>query len=143
MRVSKHFPLLLVTCAFFAIWLNAPHQAALAKQEPVGKKEYRESCAACHGAGGHGDGPVAQHLKVRPPDLTQLSRRRGGKFPVQELFQIIDGRKTKGAHGVRTMPVWGDRYKVEATKEFGGYGSETAVRDRIVKLVEYLRTLQE
>jgi len=143
MRISKRFLLLLVSGAFFAIIQTLPLSAALAKQEPVGKEEYRENCAACHGLEGRGDGPVATYLKVKTPDLTQLSRKRGGKFPVQELFRAIDGRQTKGVHGDRAMPIWGDRYKVKATKEFGGYGSETAVRDRIVKLVEYLRTIQE
>lgn len=143
MRTAKRFLLLLVTGAFFALWQTLPHQAAKAEQDPVGKEEYRESCAACHGLDGRGDGPVAKYLNIKTPDLTQLSRRRGGKFPVQELFHTIDGRQTKGVHGDRAMPVWGDRYKVKATKEFGGYGSETAVRDRIVKLVEYLRTIQE
>ena len=143
MRVSNRFLLLLVAGGFFAFGQTVSHQAALAKQERVGKSEFRESCAACHGLDGRGDGPVAKYLNAKIPDLTQLARSRGGKFPVQELYQIIDGRQTKGIHGDRAMPIWGDRYKVTATKEFGGYGAETAVRDRIVKLVEYLRTIQK
>lgn len=143
MRIPKRVLLLLLCGASLAILQALPRQIAMAKQQPAGKEEYRESCAACHGLSGHGDGPVAKHLKIKPPDLTQLSRKRGGKFPVDELYRLIDGRQTKGIHGERAMPIWGDRYKVKATKEFGGYGAETAVRDRIVKLVEYLRTIQE
>jgi mono/diheme cytochrome c family protein len=143
MRITKRFLLLLVSGVSFAILQTLPHHVALAKQEPVGKEEYRENCATCHGLEGRGDGPVAKYLNVKTPDLTQLSRKHGGKFPLQKLFHTIDGRQTKGVHGDRAMPIWGDRYNVEATKEFGSYGSETAVRDRIVKLVEYLRTIQE
>ncbi len=32
---------------------------------------YGENCVACHGAGGHGDGPAAAGLPVRPADLTE------------------------------------------------------------------------
>jgi len=32
---------------------------------------YAEDCAACHGAGGRGDGPAAASLSIRPADLTQ------------------------------------------------------------------------
>ena len=32
---------------------------------------YLEHCASCHGARGHGDGPAAASLAVRPPDLAE------------------------------------------------------------------------
>ncbi len=36
-----------------------------------GKELYRRFCAACHGAEGRGDGPVAGSFKVEVPDLTR------------------------------------------------------------------------
>jgi len=40
---------------------------------------YRQHCASCHGPLGHGDGPVAASLTLRPPDLTQhFSHHRPG-----------------------------------------------------------------
>jgi putative copper resistance protein D len=36
-----------------------------------GAAVYAENCALCHGAMGHGDGPVAAGLSVRPADLTE------------------------------------------------------------------------
>jgi mono/diheme cytochrome c family protein len=35
-----------------------------------GGKIFAADCAACHGAEGHGDGPLASQLPVRPADLT-------------------------------------------------------------------------
>ena len=49
--------------------------ASVARGAPL----YAEHCAACHGLFGHGDGPAAASLPVRPPYLTaRLSRRREG-----------------------------------------------------------------
>jgi hypothetical protein len=47
-------------------------------------------------ANGKGDGSLADELKVRPADLTEIATRRGGKFPAVEVREIIDGRR-KGA----------------------------------------------
>ena len=50
--------------------------AAASAQEPppeqvvVGAAVYKTYCAVCHGAGAKGDGPLADSLRVRPPDLT-------------------------------------------------------------------------
>jgi putative copper resistance protein D len=36
-----------------------------------GAAAYGENCALCHGATGHGDGPAAAGLRIRPADLTE------------------------------------------------------------------------
>jgi len=36
-----------------------------------GAAVYAENCALCHGAMGHGDGPAAEGLPIRPADLTE------------------------------------------------------------------------
>jgi mono/diheme cytochrome c family protein len=45
-----------------------PYSAASIVQ---GAALYAENCALCHGATGHGDGPAAAGLRVRPADLTE------------------------------------------------------------------------
>ena len=52
---------------------------------------YRAHCAACHGADGKGDGPLAPALKTKPADLTVLSRNNGGKFPADRVRKFISG----------------------------------------------------
>src|SRR5271167_4726699 len=64
-----------------------------------GAELYREFCASCHGASGHGDGPAAPSLKQKVPNLTLLAKRRGGVFPAEEIHRIVDGRSMPRAHG--------------------------------------------
>ncbi|HEY4572980.1 MAG TPA: hypothetical protein VIJ26_03435, partial [Thermoanaerobaculia bacterium] len=72
-----------------------------------GKISYRVYCQNCHGESGKGNGRIAELMKVPPADLTQISQRNGGAFPVDRMHQIIDGRADVLAHGDREMPVWG------------------------------------
>ena len=48
----------------------------------------------------------------RPPptDLTHITQRHGGRFPVAEIAAYIDGRTVVLAHGSREMPIWGERF---------------------------------
>ena len=53
----------------------------------LGKIEYQSKCASCHGNDAKGDGPIADQLKIRPADLTQLAKKNGGlsaSFPVRD-----------------------------------------------------------
>ena len=118
------------------------------QDEGLGKKEFLKSCASCHGASGKGDGPVAKSL-VRPPsDLTKLSEKNNGVFPVARVYEVIDGRFQVLIHGTRDMPVWGDTYMQgladPASRDFTSKAiAETLVRTRILTLVEYISTLQD
>jgi mono/diheme cytochrome c family protein len=73
-----------------------------------GQQLYTRLCASCHGTQGRGDGPVASSFTIEVPDLTLIARRAGGRFPRDRVLRIIDGRSIIGAHGSRTMPVWGE-----------------------------------
>lgn len=112
-----------------------------------GKAEYTASCASCHGADGTGSGPVAQFLVKKPSDLTTLSKRNGGAFPNQLVWEMIDGRSSGevGPHGSREMPVWGSTYRAQAQRQAGepARGPEWYVRGRIVALLDYLARIQK
>jgi mono/diheme cytochrome c family protein len=99
---------------------------------------FKSYCVACHGADAKGTGPLASTLKRKPADLTALAGTNGGTFPSDIVGRIIDGRNPVKGHGGGDMPVWGEAL----LKTQGGAGSETAVRDRIDALVDYLRTVQ-
>ncbi len=121
---------------------------AAAEEDLIGADEYEASCLACHGVGGRGNGPMAEFLSVAPTDLTTISRNNDGVFPLLEVFQVIDGRTVVGAHGVRDtegweMPVWGARYKEQTGSKYGEYGSESAVRARVLELVFYIQSIQQ
>jgi mono/diheme cytochrome c family protein len=122
---------------------------ALAQDEPIeeiGKQEFVRSCAACHGESGKGDGLVAGLLTVKPPDLTSIRKRHGGEFPASRVYRIIDGRNEMRPHGSREMPIWGDRYRVEALQGLPlplNVGADAVVHGRILSLVFYLDFIQE
>jgi mono/diheme cytochrome c family protein len=102
-----------------------------------GHATYMTYCAVCHGVAARGDGPLADSLRVRPPDLTLLAKRSGGRFDDETVRRIIDGRKPVKGHGGPDMPVWGDVFKNTAD----GY-SDAAVREKVMGVVEHLRSIQ-
>ena len=105
-----------------------------------GEQLYHRFCASCHGESGEGDGPVAAFFKIAPPDLTTVSRRRGGQFPADDLRRIIDGRDIRGPHGSPQMPVWGMELYYADT---GNPDKQRQVDELIDRLVEYLREIQK
>jgi mono/diheme cytochrome c family protein len=102
-----------------------------------GDSLFKTYCATCHGPTAKGDGPLADHLRFRPPDLTLFAKRNGGKFAADKVERIIDGRAPVKGHGGSDMPVWGDAFK--GSQE--GY-DEAAVKARIKALAEFLEGLQ-
>jgi mono/diheme cytochrome c family protein len=98
---------------------------------------YKAYCASCHGMLGNGDGPMAKSLKVPPPDLTRISARNGGTFPLARISRIISGEEQLPAgHGNREMPVWGPVFsRVDSDQDLG--------RIRVDNLARYLRDIQK
>lgn len=137
------------TGVLLAALLSPPSLGAETANDPIeeiGKQEFTQSCAACHGENGKGGGPVAEVLVVKPPDLTTISKRHGGEFPAPWVYRIIDGRTEVDAHGRRDMPVWGNRYRVEALQSLPlplDVGADALVHGRILSLVFYLDYIQE
>lgn len=104
-----------------------------------GQRQFRVSCAGCHGSDARGNGPIASLLTVAVPDLTRIASRRGGQFPADEIFRIVDGQADLSAHGPRHMPVWGYEFFGDAPDD------EVAHRQAMVKIervVDYLRSIQ-
>ena len=103
-----------------------------------GRISYRLYCRSCHGEHAKGGGPVAEMLKVPPPDLTQISARNGGEFPEEKIHHMIDGRDEVKGHGNRDMPIWGNAFRVVEESE-----DEAMIEEKITRLVYYLRSIQE
>jgi mono/diheme cytochrome c family protein len=95
---------------------KAPETRLKSPVPPSGANLYRSYCASCHGEDGKGGGPVADSLRMRPSDLTTLSKRNGGKFPAFRLQKMVDGSDELPAHGTRRMPVWGPGLGVERAR---------------------------
>ena len=120
---------------------TAAHPAAQVKPPrqdyTSGSYLYQTFCASCHGTGGRADGPVADLLFKRPPDLTTIAARHGGTFPRQEVNALIDGRRLVPGHGSTDMPIWGDVLKVTEGHD------DAIIRKRIEALVAHVESLQQ
>ena len=101
-----------------------------------GVEMYRTYCAVCHGLDGKGNGPAVSALRRGPPDLTLLSKRNGGEFPMFRVANIIQADAAIPVHGSRDMPMWGDAFR--ALKR-----DELVVKLRVHNLVQYISSLQE
>ena len=124
--------------------IGATGGALAADKIDFGKREYDANCAVCHGLAGKGDGPYKPWLTKSPTDLTVLTRQNGGVFPLNRVYEIIDGRANVPAHGAGDMPIWGRAYSVKAGEYYVDvpYDPEAYVRVRILALAEYLNRLQ-
>lgn len=105
----------------------------------AGKIPYRQYCAVCHGLDGRGKGDMANVLKVKPTDLTQLRAQHEGFFPFWDVYRAIDGRKEIWGHGPRDMPIWGTVFKQEAGPD---RGAELQAHARMLEIVYYIESLQ-
>ncbi len=110
----------------------------------LGRDDFETYCASCHGESGRGDGPVGEFIALRVADLTQLTRKNGGRFPAELVERVIDGREEVKVHGPRDMPVWGDWFDVEADQPgLRAQEREIVVRERIATLTAYIKSLQQ
>lgn len=122
--------------------LSAP--VAQAQDPFLGKQEFLQRCAVCHGAEGAGDGPVGVLFAIMPKDLRKLARGNGGTYPFDTVLATIDGRDRIPGHGGPAMPVWGDFLEAEALEE-RGLGPEDAkmvAQARILALTQYIESIQ-
>jgi mono/diheme cytochrome c family protein len=132
---------LFVSILVFLLWTTASFSQE-AEVIESGKHEFRQNCVICHGIDGKGDS-IMMNLNLlveKPPDLTQLSKQHGGKFPFWLVYRIVDGREPVKGHGTPDMPIWGDLFTMQ---EGRGLPSETKATGRILNLVHYLQSLQE
>lgn len=131
---------ILTAAAVGMLWtvpVSARQTPATPQASPAGSGLFSTYCVACHGADAKGTGALANSLKKRPADLTQLAKKNGGTFPAEMVAQVIDGKNQVKGHGGGDMPVWG-----EALLNSQDGGSTAAVKSRIDSLVTYLAGLQ-
>lgn len=113
----------------------------------LGKSEYLNSCALCHGKDGKGTGAINDLLKKSPTDLTTLAKKNNGVFPFDRVYAMVDGREIVKGHGDRDMPAWGNRYSSDSVKAAEyymdvPYDAEMFARARILSLIDYLNRIQ-
>jgi len=116
--------------------------ACVAEPEvPTGAADFTTFCAACHGATGVGNGPLAAGLDLKPADLTGLKQRAGGTFPATRVMAKIWGY-ADGRDGGRIMPQFSEALEGTLVPFDGGDGIATPTPIRLVQIAEYLRGIQ-
>lgn len=114
---------------------QAPKQAAsAASTEMSGEEIFKSYCATCHGSDAKGKGPMAAVLKVPPPDLTTLSKRNNGKFPADQIANVLKNGVDLPSHGTAEMPIWGST--------FADIKTHRVVTMRVTEMVRYLESIQ-
>jgi mono/diheme cytochrome c family protein len=101
-----------------------------------GAEMYKAYCAVCHGNDAKGDGPAAVELKIPPPNLSELAKRHGGKFPGDYVATVLRSGAKAPAHGTADMPVWGPLFSSISQ------GDQGQVDQRIANLTNYIKSLQ-
>lgn len=107
-----------------------------------GESLFAENCAMCHGSTGKGDGEVAALLPKPPGDLTTISRRAGGTFPVSDVLSQIDGYSRDPVPGVN-MPQFGDLLTGDTVPVQTGPEQFTPTPRPLAALLAYLESIQE
>ncbi|MGA7871725.1 MAG: c-type cytochrome [Candidatus Binatus sp.] len=106
------------------------------------KQDYDQRCADCHGLTGKGNGEDAGLLvSTKMPDITQLAKKNGGRFPFEQVVEVIDGRRDIPGHERIQMPFWGVTMQKPGA-EFSPQ-SDAAVRKRVEAFARYIETMQE
>ena len=108
----------------------------------AGKNLFLTSCWQCHGLNAKGFGPMAEMLAIETPDLTELSKRNGGEFPMEAVAMKIDGRSPLLAHGGE-MPIFGPslEYDQYVTLRMES-GQQLMTGLPLANVIAYLQSLQ-
>ncbi len=129
----------------FLLLILVPPYAMSDQDDPIhnGLETFKIKCATCHGEDAKGKDAASIDLEISPPDLTKITKRNNGQFPVSRVYAIIDGREAVKEHGTRAMPAWGGLFLSETIWEGCSQVDETIVRGRIMELILYLDSIQE
>jgi mono/diheme cytochrome c family protein len=108
----------------------------------TGEVLYQTYCAACHGIAATGDGPMVPVLVVQPADLTTLTARYGGTFPLERVAARIDGRDPLASHGSE-MPVYGNFFEGRDVALKTATGQPLLTSQPIADLIAWLEQVQQ
>lgn len=111
-------------------------------EEEIGARLFAAQCAPCHGGTARGDGPLTGFLDVEVPDLTGLSARNGGAFPMLRVIHVIDGSGGFGMHAA-PMPAFGPMFAAEAGLPGQEETGRLIARGQVLSLALYLESLQQ
>ena len=106
----------MLALAVIALALVAAAPPPTPKLLETGKQVYDLQCAACHGATGQGDGPVAFAVKPPPRNLVKDPFKAGDS--VDQIFKTVSeglpNTKMVGYPSIKEVDRWAVAYYVRA-----------------------------
>ncbi|MDG1066887.1 MAG: cytochrome c [Sulfitobacter sp.] len=102
---------------------------------------YSKHCTSCHGQTALGDGPRSADLGVQPANLTLLSKRNGGTFPIEEVMAQIHGYS--GRHQFGAMPEFGQDLAGPMVDWVAKSGEVIPTPKGLIDLAAYLEGIQK
>lgn len=103
-----------------------------------GERLFADNCTACHDARGTGPRQLAGGQIA--PDLTRISTRNGGEFPVAQVLSQIDGYG-RGKVPTEVMPQFGDLLEGDLVP-VDVSGQLTPTPRPLAALLAYLESIQ-
>lgn len=136
------YKLLILYVLFFIIVSSHVHSK---QDNPVdaGSETFKHKCASCHGENAKGKDVENTNIGTDVPDLTMISKRNDGQFPLSRIYAVIDGREVLEQHGTRAMPTWGNLFLSDTIWDGCSQVDEQIVRGRILELILYLEDIQQ
>lgn len=111
------------------------HKSSATSPRISGAAVYKQRCSVCHGNDLKGNGPAPPPFRT-PPDLTQLARRNGGRFPGAYVSRVLRSGVKIPEHGPAEMPIWGTTFRENEGLD------ESQNASRIAALVSYIGAFQ-
>lgn len=140
MQPVKPFALIVPLALVLALAACLPGgQTETAEAIPTGAEDFQSYCATCHGSGGTGDGETAASLAKAPANLTTISARNGGTFPMTRVMAHIWGYAQENG---RVMPKFAPLLDGNLVLFDSGDGIATPTPVRLVQLGQYVQSLQ-
>lgn len=112
---------------------------------PTARQDFQTYCAGCHGTG-TAPGPLAQEMKLNPTPLADLTKMNEGNFPEARVMSKIVGYREHGRMvGAQPgqMPAFDEMLDGPAVLYDTGDGIPTPTPLRLLKLMEYIKSIQE
>ena len=106
-----------------------------------GKHLYDKHCTSCHGRTAQGDGPRAVDFGIPPSDLTLISQRNGGAFPMADVMAQINGYT--GRHQLGGMPEFEQDLKGPTVQWTDAFGVVTPTPTVLLEIAKYLESIQQ
>jgi mono/diheme cytochrome c family protein len=123
---------------------QTPTKTAPKANLAAGGELFHQKCSVCHGMDGKGPGPgsmydpesIEPEKRVKPADLTLLSKRNSGKFPAHRVRNAIYFKGDSiPAHGTPEMPAWGNVFYLLKSRP-------KVLEERVRDLTAYIESIQ-